>query len=280
MKKYSGLAMVSKYWKPGDDYLNLIINIIKKRVNNNDFVIVSEKALAIAIGNYIDESKFNASLTARVISRFWMRIIWGHILGPFCHLGSRLVHRLKEYPLEKGSRHKQVVLQQAGFWQTLMWGSEGGIDGSNLPYAYVCLPLERSYEMAQKIFREILRVLNKKIIVLIVDSDKTYTFRNFHFTPHPKPMRGIQSFGGWISYLIGRSLKLKKKSTPLAIAGDNIHVEKALRIANIADRIRGAGSGATVWDMAARFNVRNTEVSWKMLDSLNHKPIVIIRERK
>ncbi|MCW3998342.1 MAG: coenzyme F420-0:L-glutamate ligase [Candidatus Bathyarchaeota archaeon] len=280
MTKYSGLALGTKYWKPGDDYLNIIIDTIRKSIKNNDFVVVSEKALAIAEGNYIDESSVNASLTAKVISRFWMRIVWGHILGTLCHFGKRLVQRLKEYPIDEGSQHKQAVLQQTGFWQALMWGSEGGIDGSNLPYAYVCLPLERPYKMAEKISQKILKVLNKRSIVIIVDTDKTYTFRNFHFTPHPKPMRGIQSFGGWITYLIGRAFRLKKKSTPLAVSGGSIHVEKALKIANIADRIRGTGSGATVWDMATRFKVKNTEISWKMLESLNHKPIVLIRERK
>jgi F420-0:gamma-glutamyl ligase-like protein len=91
-------------------------------------------------------------------------------------------------------------------------------------------------------------------------------------------MKGIHSIGGWVAYLIGRTFKLKKKSTPLAVYGKEIHVEKLLQIANIADRIRGAGSGATVWDMAARFKVKNDEVSWKMLEQINHKPIVILRE--
>jgi F420-0:gamma-glutamyl ligase-like protein len=280
MTRYSGLALSTKYWKPGDDYSKIIIETIKKRIRDNDFVILSEKALAIATGNYIDESSINASLTAKIISRFWMRIVWGYILGTFCHLGKKLIQRLKEYPIDEGSQHKQVVLQRKGFWQALMWGSEGGIDGSNMPYAYVCLPLETPYKMANEISQKILKVLKKRIFLIIVDTDKTYTFKNFHFTPHPKPMQGIQSYGGLIAYLIGRVLRLKKKSTPLAIGGGNINVEKALSIANIADRIRGAGSGATVWDMAARFKVKNTEISWNMLESLNHKPIVIIRERE
>jgi F420-0:gamma-glutamyl ligase-like protein len=280
MTRYSGLALSTKYWKPGDDYSKIIIETIKKRIRDNDFVILSEKALAIATGNYIDESSINASLTAKIISRFWMRIVWGYILGTFCHLGKKLIQRLKEYPIDEGSQHKQVVLQRKGFWQALMWGSEGGIDGSNMPYAYVCLPLETPYKMANESSQKILKVLKKRIFLRIVDTDKTYTFKNFHFTPHPKPMQGIQSYGGLIAYLIGRVLRLKKKSTPLAIGGGNINVEKALSIANIADRIRGAGSGATVWDMAARFKVKNTEISWNMLESLNHKPIVIIRERE
>jgi len=54
--------------------------------------------------------------------------------------------------------------------------------------------------------------------------------------------------------------------------------ETALTIANVADRARGPGSGATVWDMAARFKVTATGVSWEMLENIIHKPIVIVRK--
>jgi F420-0:gamma-glutamyl ligase-like protein len=53
---------------------------------------------------------------------------------------------------------------------------------------------------------------------------------------------------------------------------------EALTITNIADRARGPGSGATVWDMAARFRVDIECVSWEMLDSVIHKPVVIVRK--
>jgi F420-0:gamma-glutamyl ligase-like protein len=265
---------------PDEDYFDIIINKLKSVVCDNDFVVLSEKALSVAKRNFIDESLIRPSLTAKIIARFWMRITWGYILAPICHLGNRLIQRLKQYPIEEGSKHKQVVLQRSGFWQALMWGSEAGIDGSNLPYNFVCLPLANSYKVAQKISDLILKKLNKKITAIVVDTDKTYTFRNFHFTHHPKPMRGIHSIGGWVAYLVGRAFKLKKRSTPLAVFGKEIPIEKALKIANIADRIRGAGSGATVWDMAARFKVKNNEVSWKMLNQLKHKPIVLLREKR
>jgi F420-0:gamma-glutamyl ligase-like protein len=51
-----------------------------------------------------------------------------------------------------------------------------------------------------------------------------------------------------------------------------------LKIARIADKARGPGSGATVWDMAARFKVEVTGVSWDMLAKIAHKPIVIVRK--
>jgi len=162
----------------------------------------------------------------------------------------------------------------------LMWGSEGGIDGSNLPYSYVSLPLNNPYELAVEIHQQIWLKLKKKVFVLIVDTDKTYSFKNFHFTPRPKPMKGIHHLRGVTVYLIGRMFKFRKRPTPLAMAGGRLQAKEALRIANIADRARGSGSGATVWDMAARFSVAVTGISWDMLSKIRHKPIVIIRKKQ
>jgi F420-0:gamma-glutamyl ligase-like protein len=279
MTKYYALAVATKYWKPGENYVNYIIDALEKRVDDGDFVVVSEKALSTALNNITDESHISPSFNARLISRLWMRIVWGYFLGELCHFGKRLMRRLREYPFETGSRHKQVALQQAGLSQALMWGSEGGIDGSNLPFSYVSLPLSNPYERAEEIHQQIWRKLKKKVYVIIVDTDKTYSFRNFHFTPRPKPMKGIYSFGGVAAYIIGRMFKLRKRPTPLAVAGDELQAKEALKIASIADRVRGPGSGATVWDMAARFEVAVTGISWDMLSKMKHKPIVIIRKK-
>ncbi len=90
-------------------------------------------------------------------------------------------------------------------------------------------------------------------------------------------MNGIKSFGGAFSYVAGRFLKLKRSSTPLAVAGCLLSAAEALTITNIADRARGPGSGATVWDMAARFGVGIDEVSWAMLGKVRHRPLVVVR---
>jgi len=279
MTKYCALPVATKYWKPGENYVNGIIGALEKRVDNGDFVVVSEKALSTALNNIIDESHISPSFSAKLICRLWMRIVWGYFLGELCHFGKRLIRRLREYLLETGSRHKQIALQQAGLLQALMWGSEGGIDGSNLPYSYVSLPLNNPDGLAEEIHQQIWRKLKKKAYVIIVDTDKTYSFRNFHFTPRPKPMKGIHSFGGVAAYLIGRTFKLKRRPTPIAVAGNKLHVAEALKIANMADRARGPGLGATVWDMAARFNVAVTGISWDMLSQIKHKPIVIVRKK-
>jgi F420-0:gamma-glutamyl ligase-like protein len=277
MVKYYALAVTTKYWKPRQDYLKEITNSIASRVENGDFVVVSEKALSTALGNIVDESLIRPSLNAKLIAKPWMQFMWGYFLGVLCHFGQRLLQRLRAYPIVAGSRHKQIALQQAGLLQALMFGSEGGIDGSNLPYSYVSLPLKNAYALAEKIQQQIWLTLQKKATVIIVDTDKTYSFRNFHFTPRPNPMKGIHSHGGICAYVAGRLFKLKRRSTPLAVAGCSLQAEEALKIAHNADKARGPGAGATVWDMAARFKVAVTGVSWDMLARVTHKPIVIVR---
>jgi F420-0:gamma-glutamyl ligase-like protein len=277
MTKYYALPLTTKYWKPSEKYVNIILEAIEKKVADGDFVVISEKALSTALGRIIDESGIHPSFNAKMISRLWMRVIWGRSLSVLCRFGPNLSRRLREYPFEAGSRHKQVALQQAGLLQALMWGSEGGVDGSNLPFSYVSLPLDNAYEVADEIRRQIQLKLKKKVFVIIVDTDKTYAFRNFYFTPRPKPMRGIHSFGGVMAYVVGRVFRFRRRPTPLAVAGDGVGAREALVVANVADRMRGAGSGATVWDMAACFGVSVTGISWEMLSGVRHKPLVLVR---
>ena len=279
MTDYRALAVATDFWRPGESYIDKVTDALEKKVADDDFVIVSEKALSTSMGRIIDEGNINPGLNARIISQFWMRIIWGYFLGVLCHFGQRLLQRLRQYPPAPGSRHKQVALEYAGLLQSLLFGSEGGIDGSNLPYSYVSLPLVNACEIAQNIRHQILKALGKHVCVIIVDTDKTYSFRNFHFTSRPKPLRGIHSSAGVVGYIVGRSFEFRRRSTPLAVAGCKLQAEEALRLANTADRVRGPGSGATVWDMAARFNVPVTAVTWEMLSEISHKPIVILRQK-
>jgi F420-0:gamma-glutamyl ligase-like protein len=278
MSRYYALSIVTGFWKPKDDFLNNIVEAVAGKVEDGDFVVVSEKAVSTALGSTIDESKIKPSANARFLAGFWMRIIWGYPLGILCHFGPRLLKRLRNYPLESGSKHKQVALQYAGFSQALMFGSEGGIDGSNLPYALVSLPLKDAGEVAKQIRQQIFLKLKKHVCVIFVDTDKTYRIGNFYFTPRPNPMKGIHSFGATVTYVVAKAFKLKKSSTPLAVDGCNLSASEALKIANIADRARGPGSGATVWDMAARFKVEVNGVSWDMLSAIRHKPVVIVRQ--
>jgi F420-0:gamma-glutamyl ligase-like protein len=274
------LALATKYWRPGEDYLKEIVKAVKGKVDDDDFVVVSEKAISTALNNIVDESQVRPSLGARVIAGFWMRTCWGYFLGPLCRLRQKLLLQLRGYPLEVGSRHKQIALRYAGLLQALMFGSEGGIDGSNLPYSYVSLSLNGADAIAEKIRTRIGAASGKRVFVMVVDTDKTYSFRDFHFTPRPNPVRGIYSLGGFAAYVVGRMLKLERRATPLAVAGCSISAGVALRVAETANRARGFGAGRTVWDMAEMFRVPLSDVSWEMLETVTHKPIVIVRKKR
>lgn len=279
MTKCYALAVSTSFWKPNSNFAEKILYALDGKVDDGDFVVISEKALSTATGNIVDESTVEANSASRFLAGFWMRKIWGYPLGIMCHFGPRLLARLRTYPLESGSRHKQVALKQAGVLQALMFGSEGGIDGSNLAYSYVSLPLKDADVFAQQIQKQIRFNLGKNVCVIVADTDKTYKFRNFYFTPRPTALNGIHAFGAVATYILGRALMLKKSSTPLAVAGPKLGAGEALKITNIADRARGPGSGATVWDMAARFKVIVSGVSWDMLNTIKHNPIVIVRRR-
>ncbi len=99
MTKYTALAVTTNYWKPHSNYTDKILNAIEDKVENGDFVVVSEKAISTALGNMVDESTVKPSLTARVLAGFWMRVVWGYPLGILCGFGPRLLKRLRNYPL-------------------------------------------------------------------------------------------------------------------------------------------------------------------------------------
>ena len=270
--------METSYWRPSTDYGREIVKSIKGKIEDGDFVTVSEKAISTASSNILDENKVHRTKLASLIAKYWMRRAWGYPLGIFCRLRRKTVRRLREYPIVEGALHKQVALEHAGFWQALMHGSEGGIDGSNLPYSYVSLPLKEAQRVAQNIRAKIAEELQRDVAVMILDTDKTYSFMNFHFTPRPTPIKGIHAYrNGFVAYLAGRFFGLKPRATPIAVVGSRISVDEALEIADLANRTRGFGAGRNVWDMAETFNVALTDVSWDMLDRVKHKPVVIVR---
>ncbi|MEM2105241.1 MAG: coenzyme F420-0:L-glutamate ligase [Candidatus Bathyarchaeia archaeon] len=279
MPNYKAFAITTRYWRPGTDYMEEIVRSVNGRLHDGDFVVISEKAISTASKNIVDESKVKPSLTAKIIARFWMRVVWGYILGTICKFRKGLLANIRGYPLEEGSRHKQVVLQHAGFLQSLMFGSEGGIDGSNLAYSYVSLPLENANKIASEIREQIRLRLHKDVSVIIADTDKTFSIKNFHFTHRRKTVRGIHCFG-FVAYVFGRVFKLKRRATPIAVAGPKLQVDVALNVAELANRARGFGAGSTVWEMARRFRVGLTEVSWEMLETVKHKPIVVVKGKR
>ncbi|MBS7644395.1 coenzyme F420-0:L-glutamate ligase [Candidatus Bathyarchaeota archaeon] len=268
----------TRYWHPGDDYIHIVVDTTKRSLKDNDVVVISEKAVSTASGNLIDEAKVKPGKLAIFIARFWMRYVWGHFLGWICRLKPETIRRLRTYPLKEGSAHKQVALNYAGLLQALRHGSEGGIDVTNVPYAFACLPLRNPNLVANRIQEAIKVTSGKNVTVIISDTDMTYSFGKWHITPRPNPIAGIASLN-LLAYIIGRFFKGRPRATPLAIAGPNLSVEDALNIAELAHHVRRSGAGKTAWDMAEKFGVSLTGVTWSMLEGIDHYPIVIVRRR-
>lgn len=267
----------TEYWRPNKDYLNAIFNAVKGVARKGDVIVISEKAISIAKGLIVDESRIQPTFSACFIASFWMRVVWGYFLGYLCHLKPRSIKRFRTYPKLEGARHKQLALSYAGLLQALRHGSEGGIDVSNLPYSYACLPLPDPRSEAERIGNYLEAKGVKGVGVMIVDTDMTYTIGSLHLSPRRTFIRGIHGFGGFLTYMLCRMVKAKARATPLALWGSKLNAEEALRLAEAAHHIRGSGAGRTAWDVSARFSVGLTEVSWSMLESIPHYPIVICR---
>jgi len=273
------IPIETPYWLPGTDVEEVLSANLRNRLVEGDVVVFSEKALSTARGGIVDESEVVPGLGALFLALVWMRIIWGYFLGPLCRMRMRSLRWIRRYPLEAAS-HKQLALRFAGPIQALRHGSEGGIDVSNLPFAYSSLPLPNPIGTSEALRRSLHGLTGKNVAVMIVDSDKTYSILGLHFTPRPRPLRGIVCLGP-LAYVIGRALNLRRRATPLAISGGQIsEVDEALDIAELADNARGHGAGRTAWEMAERFGVGLTGVTWEMLMSVKHYPIVIARKNR
>ena len=270
-------AIVTEYWKPGYDWTKIMLGLISPGLVDGDIVVFSEKAIAVARGRIIDESKVKPSVLARILTIFWVRVAWALALGRLCHMKKVNLNHLRAYPLHEGAKHKQVCLGQVGLLQSLQPFSEGGIDTTNLPYSLASVPLEHPQRLAEQIRQTISRKLGKNVTVAIVDSDKTYSRFGIHLASRSTDVRGIVTLG-LFAYLIGRSFRWKARSTPLAWAGCEVSPEYALRVAGLANKARGHGAGKTAWEMADRFGVEVTQVDWEMLQSVEHRPLVIVRQ--
>ncbi len=65
MPNYQALAVTTTYWKPGDSYIDKAIDALEGKLQDGDFVVISEKAISTAEGNIIDESTVKPSGNAK-----------------------------------------------------------------------------------------------------------------------------------------------------------------------------------------------------------------------
>ena len=275
--RYVTKTLKTTYWRPGTDYKKIVVEFANTHAKENDVIVLSEKAISTSLGRLIDENGITPSLLAKFLANFWMRKIWGNLLVVIARINRANIERMRNYPLKDGAAHKQTVLIYFGLFYALKNFSEGGIDVSNLPYKYACLPIKEPELIAKKISSFIVKKTGKRVIVIISDSDKTFSFRNLHFSSRPTSIKGIYNIGP-LAYLLGRFFQMRPRSTPIAISCKRIDAEETLRISAISNKARKSGAGRTAWDAANRFGVKITDVSWDMLGSLVHRPVVIVRK--
>jgi len=197
-------------------------------------------------------------------------------LGTILGLRKQTIENLRQYPIQEGSAHKQLALRSTGLLQALRHYSEGGIDASNLPYSYVCLPINRSEVVATKIRESILLETKMKTTVIIVDGDVTFSWRNLHLAPRRVQTPGLIHIGGVFTFIIGKLFKLKSRQTPIAISGEELNPDRALWFAKLHHNLCGKGLGRTVWSMSKHMKTSFTGVTWGMLDSAEHHPITLV----
>lgn len=267
----------TKYWKPGDDFLKIIVDSIANFCEDGDIIAVSEKAISVAMGRVVDEAHVRPGLLAKVLVRIWMRFLWGYVLGPICRFSTKTLWRLRSYPISEGGAHKEVALRHVGLRQALLHYSEGGIDVTNLPYALASLPLDNPEEIGEMMLEAVAKACDRKVSVMIVDTDKTYSCNRLHLSSRPSAVRGVRTLG-LLALMLGRIFGWKAQATPLAVCGRKLSLKETLTVADAADRAMGYGAGRTVWDMARRFHVGLADVSWEMLDRVRHYPIVLVRK--
>ncbi len=271
------ITFKTRYWRPGTDYHSIIARKTSPFIQDGDIIAVSEKAVSTAMGNIFDEDGVTAGSMARFLAGFWTRRIWAGPLGKITGLKQQTLDNLRDFPTLEGAVHKQAALWHVGLLQSLRHYSEGGIDASNLPFAYVSLPLSEPVNVANSIRSYIKEKSGKNVTVMIMDGDTTHSWRNLHLAPRNVDTPGLVHFGGVLTFIVGRILGFKSRQTPIGVSGEDINPDRALWYANLFHRLCGGGAGRTVWSMSENMDTSYTGVTWEMLDSVDHFPITLIR---
>ncbi|MEM2740405.1 MAG: hypothetical protein QXQ29_06360 [Candidatus Bathyarchaeia archaeon] len=267
----------SCYWIPGYDFEGEIISRVSRYARSCDYLVISEKAVATALGYLVDESKLEPGLPARILARVWIPVFWGYILGVLCSLKPTTLIKLRVYPYIDGARHKEAAIRFVGPIAALKHFSEGGLDVNNLPYSYASIPLPRcrAYEVASKIRGKLVDRYGLDLTVVIVDSDHTFSWRSIHISSR-QSVDGIINLST-LGFIIGASLRWKARPTPIAISGSYSSLEEVLEVCRVADRAMGYGLGRDIWDASSRFDIQLTGLTWDILMMHPHKPYALVR---
>lgn len=275
--KFKVKVFESRYWIPKYDFKCEIVSRVSRYARSGDYLAISEKAIATALGYLVDESRLKPGLSAKILARIWIPVFWGYILGVLCGLKPTTLTKLRMYPYSDGARHKEAAIRYVGPIAALKHFSEGGLDVNNLPYSYASIPLPRrkAYEIASKIREDLADEYGLDLTVIIVDSDHTFSWRSIHLSSRPS-LNGILNLST-LGFIVGASLRWKARPTPIAIAGSYSSLEEVLEVCRIADKAMGYGLGRDIWDASSRFDTQPTGLTWDILMMHPHRPYALIR---
>ena len=271
---YIVIPIETGYIKPNES-LDQIIEPAKELMEDGDYLVIAETPVAVSQNRLVDESEYEPSLLAKLLTDVWSKYLWGYILGPALGIKKRTIKNLRKLPKETYA-HKEVVLQLYGLKHALKPASEAGIDLSNSPGTSVSLLPENPEKVAKEIKQEI----GKDICVMIIDTDATYMKNGKYFTGLPIAIDGIDADNGFFGYFKGQ-LSENMGSTPLGCS-EEIDVETALKFANIAEDYQKSLSTEmkTIHSVKAVLGTEIDEVTVEALDSITHTPAVIIRNKE
>ena len=67
-RNYIAIPLRSNIWRPKTDFKNKIVDMIRGVAADGDYVVVSEKALSVALGLLYDESSIKDDLYSKVMT--------------------------------------------------------------------------------------------------------------------------------------------------------------------------------------------------------------------
>ncbi|XRO75367.1 coenzyme F420-0:L-glutamate ligase [Methanocaldococcus sp. 28A] len=277
----------TKYIKKGENFIPIVIEALKNsgiKLEDGDFVVLSEKMVSTAEGNFVDESKFKSGVLA-YFCYYWSKYLWGYVLGKLFKIKEDKIKNLRNMPKEETLRHKQTIIETVGLRYALKPYAEGGIDLTNVPGTYACPLPKNPKKWAEILYKEIKKELGVDIVVMVADTDATYKVLNFYVTALPYAIDGIISGIGVFGFILGRLADVLKIGgfagcTPLAIAGNEIYkkytIGQLVRIAFICDRVHKTIKNIN--EVLEKYN--SYIITEEILEKLEHTPVVVVKMKE
>jgi len=271
-----------KYWFPGGNFVKEIVRNYKEYLDNGSIIAISEKAVSIALGNIYDESTIKLDPISKYLTKFINSYLWGRVFYKLFKHGENFLQIINEIPLEYLAIHKKLSIKYGGVHHFIKPYSEAGIDTTNLPYYYVSLPLKNANRVVREIREDIVKLVDKDVYVILVDSDRTFKpkhTRTLAISTRPSCVRGIIDLGG-LAYIVGRvfAKKFTEYPTPVAYNGYWLGLPRILKITKIAEKSMGCGLGRTVIEMLRNLSKSSfSEVKWVDMSRIKHYPAVVVK---